>query len=68
MRERERERHTHITFSSGGTNFGFFNGANWMDEASTDYQPTITSYGKSLHSVTDHVISSQKVTPTLDRL
>ena len=27
-----------------------------MDEESTDYQPTITSYGESGH-VTDHVIN-----------
>ena len=44
-----------ITYS-GGTNFGFFNGANWMDEESTDYQPTITSYGEPGH-VIDHVIN-----------
>ena len=41
---------------SGGTNFGFFNGANWMDKESTDYQPTITSYGEPGH-VTGHVIN-----------
>ena len=44
-----------ITYS-GGTNFGFFNGANWMDKESTDYQPTITSYGEHGH-VTGHVIN-----------
>ena len=34
-----------IYFETGGTNFGFMNGANFYEKGGK-YKPTITSYGK----------------------